>query len=80
MSLLTASYKDIKLSWLRTEKIKPILRMYFTVSVLGREEGYTVKFAPSPSGTPDGEGVYLTIYIELSPNTDSISFEQSLGS
>ena len=25
-------------------------------------------------GTPEGEGVYLTIYPELSPNTDSISF------
>ena len=77
MSLLTASYKDIKFSGLRTEKIKPILHMYFTVSVLGREEGYTVKYAPSPSGTPEGEGVYLTVYTESSPNTDSISFEQS---
>ena len=50
--------------------------MYFTVSVLGQEEGYTVKYAPSPSGTPEGEGVYLTVYTESSPNTDSISFEQ----
>ena len=31
-----------------------------TVSVLGQEEGYTVK--------------YLTLYPESSPNTDSISF------
>ena len=27
-----------------------------------------------PEGTPEGEGVYLTVYPELSPNTDSISF------
>ena len=25
-------------------------------------------------GTPEVEGVYLTVYPELSPNTDSISF------
>ena len=47
-----------------------------TVSVLGREEGYSVKYTPSPEGvpegTPEGEGVYLTVYPELSPNTDSI--------
>ena len=46
-----------------------------TVSVLGREEGYKVKYTPSP----EGEGVYLTVYSELSPNTDSISFKHSLG-
>ena len=26
-----------------------------TVSVLGREEGYTVKYTPSPEGFPEGE-------------------------
>ena len=35
-----------------------------------------VKYIPSPKGvpeeTPEGEGVYLTVYPELSPNTDSI--------
>ena len=25
-----------------------------------------------PEGTPEGEGVYLTVYPESSPNTDSI--------
>ena len=58
-----------------------------TVSVLGREEGYTVKYTPWPEGvpkgkaqgTPEGEGVYLTVYPESSPNTDSISFKKSLG-
>ena len=25
-------------------------------------------------GSPDGKGVYLTVYPQLSPNTDSISF------
>ena len=48
----------------------PWLRMLYTVSVLGREEGYTVQYTPLPSG----KGVYLTIYPELSPNTDGISF------
>ena len=26
-----------------------------TVSVLGQEEGYTVKYTPSPEGAPKGE-------------------------
>ena len=41
-----------------------------------------VKYTPSPKefprakpeGTPEGEVVYLTVYPELSPNTESISF------
>ena len=49
-----------------------------TVSVLGREEGYIpirLKEFPraKPEGTPKGGGVYLTVYPESSPNTDSIS-------
>ena len=40
------------------------------VSVLGREEGYPVKYTPPP----EGGGVYLTVYPESSPNTDIISF------
>ena len=31
-----------------------------------------------PVGTPESEGVYLTVYPESSPNTDSISFQQSI--
>ena len=27
-----------------------------------------------PEGTPEGRGVYLTVYPESSPNTDIISF------
>ena len=27
-----------------------------------------------PGGTPEGKGVYLTVYPESSPNTDIISF------
>ena len=50
----------------------------YTVSVLGWEEGYTVKYTPPsegvPKGTPEGGGVYLTVYPKLSPNTDIISF------
>ena len=53
------------------------------ISVLGQEEGYTVKYTPlprkefpraKPKGTREGKGVYLTVYPESSPNTDSISF------
>ena len=32
-----------------------------------------------PEGTLEGGGMYLTVYPELSPNTDSISFYQILG-
>ena len=32
------------------------LRWANTVSVLGREEGYTVKYTPSPEGVPVDEG------------------------
>ena len=41
-----------------------------TVSVLGWEERWTVKYTP----LPEGKWVYLTLYPELSPNTDIISF------
>ena len=30
-----------------------------------------------PEGTPEGKGVYLTVYPELSPHTDSISISES---
>ena len=45
-----------------------------TVCVLGRDWGYTVKYSPLPEGTSEGGGLYLTVYPELSPNTNSISF------
>ena len=53
-----------------------------TVYVLGQDKGYTVKYNPLPlpfsraksEGTPKGKGLYLTVYPELSPNTDIISF------
>ena len=47
-----------------------------TVSVLGLNLEYTVKYTPSPSGlrsgTPSGEGVYLTVYPSSRPNTDTV--------
>ena len=50
----------------------------YIISLLGREEGYTVKYTPLyegvPEGTPEGKGVYWTVYPESSSNTDSISF------
>ena len=39
----------------------------FIVSVLGRDEGYTVKYNPLPEGVPKGKNkanVYLIILIE----------------
>ena len=49
-----------------------------TVSILERDKVYTVKYTPSPEGvpkgTPEGKGVYLTVYTKQSLNTDSISF------
>ena len=42
--------------------------LHYTVSVLGQEEGYTVKYTPPPEGVPEG------VYPESSPNTDIISF------
>ena len=43
---------------------------FYTVSVLRREEGYTVKYTP----LSEGGGVYLTVDPESSPYTDIISF------
>ena len=43
------------------------------VSVLGRDKGHTIKCNPLPygvpEGTPEGKGLYLTVYPELTPNT-----------
>ena len=41
--------------------------------ILGLDSGYTVKYSPSPSGTPSAEVVYLTIYPSSHTNTDTIS-------
>ena len=43
-----------------------------TVSVLGQDKGYMVKYSPSSEGTPKDKGFYLTVYPELNPNTNSI--------
>ena len=57
---------------------RAILQRQFTVSVLGRDEGYMVKYSPSPEGvlegTLKGEGLYLTVYSEASANLDKIKF------
>ena len=52
------------------------------ISVLGQEEGYTVKHAPEPKGfadgtacrNPEGSGTCFTVYPDLSPSTDIIPF------
>jgi hypothetical protein len=48
------------------------------MSVLGLDSGYTVKYNPLaegvPEGTPERKGLCLTVYPELSPNTDIILF------
>ena len=40
----------------------------YNVSALGQEERYTVKYTPTSEvvseGTPEGRGVYLTVYPE----------------
>ena len=54
----------------------------FNVSVIGRDKGCTINYTPSlegvpkgkDEGTPEGKGLYLTIYTESSSHMDSISF------
>ena len=55
-----------------------------SVTVLGQDEGYTVKYTlclkeflrAKPEGSPEGKGLYLTVYPSSRPNTDTdiISF------
>ena len=50
------------------------------MSVLGLNFGYTVKYNPLPSGvplasplgTPSSQGLYLTVYPQSRPNTDTL--------
>ena len=42
------------------------------MSILGLDSGYTVKYSPSPSGVPSGEGLNLTVYPSSRPNTDTV--------
>ena len=51
-----------------------IERKIQTVSVLGQDQGCTVKYSPRPEVTPEGVGLYLTLYLELIPNKGSKSF------
>ena len=52
------------------------------MSVLGLDSGYTVKYTPPPSAvpsalpsvTPEGGGVYLTVYPSSRPNTDTVYY------
>ena len=38
---------------------------YYIVSVLGKDKGFTVKYTPlRPKGTPEGKGLYFTVYPE----------------
>ena len=41
-------------SWSKTQR-KGMTVLYCTVSVLGRDKGYTVKYNPLPEGVPKGE-------------------------
>ena len=59
----------MKLPWGTTPTHPPALH---TLSVLGRDKGYTVKYSPLPEGTPEGGGLYSTVYPESSPNMGSI--------
>ena len=52
----------------------------YCIRIRTRRGGYTVKYNPLPEevpeseaeGTPEGNGLYLTVYPETSPNTDII--------
>ena len=59
----------------------PDVRPGDIVSVVGRDEEYTVKYLclkefprAKHEGTPEGKGLYLTVYPESSPNTGIILF------
>ena len=61
----------------RQSKHRQFLIKLYIVCILGRDEGYTIKYSPSSEEVPKdkapkGEGLYLTVYPESSPNTDSI--------
>ena len=51
---------------------KYALYSFHFVSVPGQDKGQAVKYSPLPEGTPEGEGLYLNVYRESSPNTDII--------
>ena len=53
--------------------IKCTVKYCTTVSVLEREEGYTVKYGLSPRAIPSAQALF-TVYPDLSPNTDIIPF------
>ncbi len=65
----------------KSGKARAQAKIYYNVSILGSDEGYTVKQTlclkefPSAKaeGTSEGIGLYLTVYLELSPNKDIIS-------
>ena len=54
--------------------------------MLGLDSGYKVKYSPSrsevplasPSGTPSGEGLYLTVYPSSCPNMDTECFKKGI--
>ena len=64
----------------RTARNEICTGLHRTVSVLGRDQGCTVKYSPLAEGVPQGEAqgnfrrqwVYVTIYPELSINIDAI--------
>ena len=45
-----------------------------TVSVLGRDKGYTVKYSSPSEGSPEAGGLYLTVYPEWSHNRGQYIF------
>ena len=64
------------------QKLRTALLVLDNVSVLGRDKWYYVNIAlrlreflrAKPKETPEGGGLYFTIYPKLSPNMGSISF------
>ena len=82
----SSSSQLIKMHWVALHSSSHFA-LHFTVSVLGQEEGYMVKYpfawrsswGRSPRNSWRQSGM-LTVYPELSPNTDSISFKKSICS
>ena len=48
-----------------------ILKQGYTLSVLGKDKGYTVKYSHLPEGVPkgtvEGKGLYLAVHLKSSP-------------
>ena len=72
--LLDKVYFLVNLNSYHARILKPAIqeniRSVEFVSVIGREEGYTVKYTPPPEEVPEGEGHDLLLFHVCSPFAD----------